>query len=303
MKAKKSLGQHFLKCDWVLSTMIKSAGVGPDDVVLEIGPGTGILTRALAKSAAKVVAVEKDERLAEELRRNLRKERVFNVRIIAGDILKLDEKIILGTDQYKLAANIPYYLTSRLFRLLTERKLKPKLAVLTIQKEVAYRLCARPPKMNLLALAIQTLGKPEIVKLVPPECFSPKPKVESAIVKISDISDKFFKDNKINPKDFFEIAHIAFSQKRKQLAKTLKRFAPLEKAADSVDGCSNNFSDGGLRPPSEDSRSVHSLTGFAGREAIEEVLTKIGLSKTARPAELSLEQWVELVNCVKKAGA
>lgn len=234
-KAKKSLGQHFLRCNWVISTLIKTAEIGPEDTVLEIGPGTGILTRALAAHAKRIIAVEKDEKLAKELETDLHAKGISNTEIIKGDILSLFQAKP-GTEllrsrlcsrlsleqKYKVVANIPYYLTSRLLRLLFENKPYPKLIVLTIQKEVAKRITAKPSKMNLLALSVQAYGNPEIIKTVPANCFYPKPKVDSAIIKISDISDLFFKENKITEQKFFGTLKTAFSQKRKQLSHTLR---------------------------------------------------------------------------------
>lgn len=260
MYAKKSLGQHFLRCRWVVSTLIKAADLKLTDAVLEIGPGTGILTRALARHAKRIIAVEKDERLAEKLRFSLAEEGVGNVGIISDDILalvpslawhKLQAKI--GT-KYKVVANIPYYLTSRLVRILLEPEYKPELVVLTIQKEVAQRIVAKPPNMNLLALSVQAFGKPEVVKTVPANCFWPKPKVDSAIIKVSGVSDRFFVENGVDKNFFFEIVRRAFSQKRKMLASSLRSYSDQHRE-----------------------------------------LTKAHLPNKARPQELSLKQWVKIV--------
>lgn len=264
MYAKRSLGQHFLRCDWVASTLVKTADLGPDDTVLEIGPGTGILTRELAKSAGQVIAVEKDELLASKLRMELAGEKIYNVIVFEGDVLKLTKSDFvrisksdfnsLNFNSLKIVANIPYYLTSRLLRLLLENRPWPALIVLTIQKEVAQRITAKPPHMNLLALSVQAFGRPEIIKTVPASCFWPKPKVDSAIIKISNISDAFFTKNAIDKALFFEIVRRAFSQKRKLLTSSLRSYF-------------------GQHP----------------------VLTKAGLPDKARPQELDLEQWAKLV--------
>lgn len=269
-KPKKSLGQYILKCHWVVSTLVKTAEVGPEDMILEIGPGTGVLTRALAKHAKKVIAVEKDERLAEELKNCFKKEEIKNVEIITGDILHVlgDVLRVLGlaldtsqakprTRGYKVVSNIPYYLTSRLLRLLLENEPRPESIVLTIQKEVAERIVAKPPKMNLLALSVQVFGTPKIIKRVPATCFSPKPKIESAIIKISDISDTLFREHTIDPKVFFGIAGAAFSQKRKILT--------------------NNLTKLGLK-----------------KTDIINALVQSGIKKT-RAEEFSKEDWIKLV--------
>lgn len=267
MYAKKSLGQHFLRCRWVAQTLIKTAGVDSKDTVLEVGPGTGILTRELAKSAKKVIAVEKDKRLAEELKQTLKREGVANVAVVAGDILKkLDLNSIwvkylthpqLGSEErYKVVANIPYYLTSKLLRLLLENEPRPEIIVLTVQKEVAERVCAKPPSMNLLALSVQAYGRPEIIKKVPASCFWPKPKVDSAIIKIKT-KPPFWGQTYTYPL-FFKIIRLAFSQKRKTLA--------------------------------------HSLGRSFGKKEIEKALEKTNLPLTSRPEEISLENWIVLIS-------
>lgn len=262
MFAKKSLGQHFLKCRWVVSTLIHAAELKPSDIVLEVGPGTGVLTRALAAQVKRVIAVEKDERLAEGLKSRLAQEEIENVEVVPEDILKkflpLSTALGLKDAGYKLVSNIPYYLTSRLLRLLLETGPRPELIVLTIQKEVAQRITARPSKMNLLALSVQVYGKPEIIKEVPSSCFYPKPRVDSAIIKISDISDTIFKNWGVNPSVFYGILRLAFSKKRKMLLNSLGK--PL------------------------------------GRETVEEALKKIKIPRTARPEELSLKNWCALVS-------
>lgn len=252
---KKILGQHFLKCHWVGEILIQTANIDKNDSVLEIGPGTGVLTRELAGSAGKVLAIEKDEYLAEELKKSLRSEGIKNVEIIAADIL-LRLKSDFNQTPYKVVANIPYYLTSRLLRLLLEQKNKPVNIVLTVQKEVAKRITAKPPHLNLLALAIQSRSNPKIIKTVPAECFYPKPKVDSAIISISDISDKFFIELGISPDNLFNIAHTGFGQKRKKLMPVLgKKY---------------------------------------GKEKTINAFTASKIHENARPEELTLEQWGNL---------
>lgn len=260
LSPKKSLGQHFLRCRWVVSTLLKAADVSPRDTVLEIGPGTGVLTHALSSSAQKVIAVEKDERIAQELENVLSKQDIRNVDIVKADILAQLPRLRLGN--VKIVANIPYYITSRLLRALLEAPQKPKLIALTIQKEVAERITAKPPHMNLLALSVQAYGKPKIIKKVPAECFSPKPKVDSSIIVISDISDDFFRKNNISETKFFEIVRYAFSQKRKTILTSLKKLIP---------------------------------------ELTPLILEKLAIKKTARPQELSLEQWAHIVAPLTKA--
>lgn len=227
MIPKKSLGQHFLCCDWVITEIIKAAELKPTDLILEIGPGTGVLTKALALNAKKVIAVEKDERLADELAQTLKKEGIDNVEISKDDILQFLPKF--KEKNYKIAANIPYFLTSRLLRIIFEQKAKPKLAVLTIQKEVAQRIIARPPHMNLMALSVQVFGQARVIKIVPASCFWPKPKVDSAIIKIDKISNRFFQKHNIRNQVFFQTAKTAFGQKRKMLVNSLSKIVPKER--------------------------------------------------------------------------
>ena len=199
--------------------MIKTAEISASDTVLEVGSGRGELTFDLTRHAGRVIAVEKDEKLATRLREELRRRQVKNVSVIPGDILKLSS--VPNLVRYKAVGNIPYYLTSRLIRILLEDEPRPEMIVFTVQKEVAQKIVAKPPQMNLLALSIQAFGRPEIVKTVPASCFSPRPKVDSAIIKISDISDQFFQKNRLDGAEFFEILRRAFSQKRKLLKNSL----------------------------------------------------------------------------------
>lgn len=247
MQPKKSLGQHFLKCEWVVSTMIKTAEAGRDDIILEVGPGTGVLTRPLAEHAKKVIAVEKDELLAKNLDISLKQSGIANVAIVPGDILKILPRVVEiyklsrsrsdrgsstsfskntnetsgQTNSYKLVANIPYYLTSRLIRFLLDSETPPETIVLTVQKEVAERMVAAPPRMSLLSLSVRVFGEPKLIKTVPRECFSPKPRVESAIIKITPRASDFFAENRLEKEKFFSILKKAFNQKRKMIGGTL----------------------------------------------------------------------------------
>lgn len=263
MHAKKSLGQHFLRCGWVTAEMIKAAEISDQDIVIEVGPGTGALTKSISKRAKKVIAIEKDETLAKELRENFKKEGVKNVEIIEGDILKLlSSDYSLPATHYKLVANIPYYLTSHLLKILLETKYPPHDIVLTVQKEVAERIAARSPRMNLLAIAVQAYGTPKIIRKVPSDCFWPKPAVESAIIKISGISSEFFKKNRLDKAKFFELVRLGFSQKRKVLSNPLKKLFP--------------------------------------KKLVTDALISLGLSPQARAEELSLDDWAKLIRTLDK---
>lgn len=220
IRPNKLMGQHFLVSFSVLQKIIDAADIQPSDIIIEAGPGLGILTEELARRAKKVIAIEKDRALADLLEKKLREKEIANVEIIRGDILRYDPPRGM---RYSIVANLPYYLTSRFFKIfLEERAHKPVSIVVMIQKEVARRIIAKPPAMNLLALGVQTYGAARIIASVPRGAFSPPPKVESAILKITGISDEFFKKNRIPPKIFFNFARKAFNQKRKTLKHTLK---------------------------------------------------------------------------------
>ncbi|OGF73411.1 ribosomal RNA small subunit methyltransferase A [Candidatus Giovannonibacteria bacterium RIFCSPHIGHO2_12_44_12] len=220
MRAKKRLGQNFLKNKRILEEIIRVGEVSKKDVILEAGPGHGELTELLARRAKKVIAVEKDRDLIPLLQEKFSKNK--NVEICKGDILEFNSNK-LPDKNYKLIANIPYYITSRFLRLfLSQTKFRPKLAVLMVQKEVAERILVKDGKESLLSLSVKAYGKPEIIRSVNKKFFSPPPKVDSAIIKISEISDKFFRENRISEKKFFEILRKAFQQKRKMLRHSLK---------------------------------------------------------------------------------
>lgn len=213
----KRLGQHFLVNSSVAERIVTAARVQPDDVVLEIGPGKGVLTHLLAQKAKHVIAIEKDKNLVIYLKNRF--EAVKNIEIIEQDILKYSDV----RHRYIIVANLPYYITSRFLRLfLEEMPNKPISMTLMVQKEVAERICAKPPNMNLLALSVQAFGKPKILFTVGKGNFSPPPEVESAVIQISDISDNFFKKHGVTPKEFFTLPRKTFSQKRKMLRSSLQ---------------------------------------------------------------------------------
>lgn len=222
------MGQHFLRDKRVLERIIDAAQIGSGDTVLEVGPGTGVLTRELATLAKKVIAVEKDERLVKYLCAKFAGEK--NIEIMEGDILKIqmskskyqiNDKKLKIPKKYKIVANIPYYITGHFLRAFLESARRPTSITIMVQKEVAERIVARPPQMNLLALSVQAFGKPKILFRVPREAFSPKPAVQSAVIEIEAIGNDFFKKNKIAQEKFFAFAKKAFQQKRKTLKNSL----------------------------------------------------------------------------------
>ena len=227
--SRKRLGQHFLVSPDVLKKIISAAALSPSDMVLEIGPGRGALTRSLAASGAQVVAIEKDRRLTDLLKDECKERGLKNVRIVAGDILKIDLAELGLGDDYRVIANIPYYLTARLIRRLLETEPSPRDLLLMVQREVAERITAKPPRMNLLALSVQTYAEAKILFPVPQSAFHPAPEVESAFIAITAISDRFFHANRIEPKTFFRIIRASFSGKRKVLENSLSKNLKLSK--------------------------------------------------------------------------
>jgi len=265
-RAKKSLGQHFLTDTHILGKIVDAGNVSSKDVVLEIGPGRGALTRALLDSGARVVAVEKDEGLATLLREEL-KEYCEDARlvIIEGDIL--DMRTILQTEllcvptkeeggaTYKVVANIPYYITGKILRFLFSLDTLPASIVLLIQDEVARRITVQEGKKeSILSLSIKAFGTPSYKGKIKAGSFSPAPKVDSAILSIDQISRDYF--DTFTEIQFFDVIKKAFSQKRKTLQNTL-------------------FQD--------------------NKERGAQILKNFGLSATVRPEELTLEMWKKLI--------
>ena len=223
--SNKRLGQNFLINRKIVADIIDAGELSKKDIVLEVGPGKGILTEALAKKSKKVIAIEKDSELVEYLKEKLKNQK--NIEVVYGDILKISSPSPLAPRPHKLIANIPYYITSRFLRIfLSQAKLRPKLMVLMLQKEVAERIVTRDSKESLLSLSVKAYGNPKIIKIVRRGNFFPPPKVDSAIIKISDISDKWFKKNKVNEERFFEFLRKAFQQKRKMLRRSLGKNLP-----------------------------------------------------------------------------
>ncbi len=259
IKPKKSLGQNFLINAGILEKIVSAAELSSDDTVLEIGPGTGNLTKLLSEKAGRVIAIEKDRRLIDELREKFKN---MNFEIIEGDILKIDIGTLISNPLskasgnwggYKVVGNIPYYITSNLLRTIFEKWPKPKLIVLTVQKEVAQRIVAKPPDMNLLALSMQFYSIPTIIGHISKGSFRPIPKVDSAIIKLIPKKDPLA-DQAL----FFKLIKAGFAGKRKQLANNLSKNLGIPK--DKVIG----------------------------------ILQELGLDEKVRAENLSLEKWSKL---------
>ena len=260
----KRLGQNFLVNEGVLRKIIETANLKKEDVILEVGPGIGNLTLELAKRVKKVIAVEKDPHLVRILNEELRIKNIKNVKIIQGDILKI--KIQYSTfdirHSYKVVANIPYYLTSPLIRKFLENtEVRPLEMILMVQKEVAQRICAKPPEMTILAVSVQFYSKPKIISYVSKKSFWPSPKVDSAILRIAPLINA---DRRlINADLFFKIVKTGFSQPRKQLVNNLSKGLKMEK------------------------------------EKIKNWLLKNGIQPEQRAETLKIEDWLNLTKSLK----
>jgi len=218
LKAKKGLGQHFLIDEKALETIIIAAELSPEDIVIEVGPGLGVLTIELARRAGKVIAVELDTKLASLLKRRLAS--LPNVNIVNADILKVSPTQLLGGENnYKVVANLPYYVTSPILRYFVEASPKPSLMIVMVQKEVGTAIAASPGKMSLLAISLQVYSKPKIISYVSSQSFYPPPKVDSAIVRFDLFPEPAVKIADID--GFFKVVRCGFSSPRKQLRNSL----------------------------------------------------------------------------------
>lgn len=254
--AKKSLGQHWLNDDTALQAMCTAAELTPDDVVLEIGPGPGALTRKLVQQARGVVAVEFDERFARDLPGSIN---APNLQVLHQDILRFNLTTLPAG--YKVAANIPYYLTSNLLRVLSESANPPALIALLIQKEVAERVAARPGDMSLLSVSVQLYYQPELGPAVPASAFTPPPKVDSQILKLTRRATPVFAG--LDHKRFFRVVKAGFAARRKTVLNSLA---------------------GGLR---------------TDKATITAALAAAGVNPGARPQELSLEDWYDVYRALE----
>jgi 16S rRNA (adenine1518-N6/adenine1519-N6)-dimethyltransferase len=227
LKPDKRLGQNFLVDPVYLRRIVEIAEVSAEDTILEIGAGLGGLTRLLAISANRVVAIELDSSLIAPLTEVL--EPYSNVRIVRGDILEIDPGQLIDDSDYLVVANIPYYITSAVIRHLLEASVKPKRIVLTVQREVAERVCAAPGDMSLLALSVQIYGEPNIAMHIPAGAFYPAPEVDSAVVKIQLYPKPVMPTPLLE--QFYLMIKAGFSQKRKTLRNSLSAGLHVPSAA------------------------------------------------------------------------
>ncbi|MCK5428105.1 MAG: ribosomal RNA small subunit methyltransferase A [Anaerolineales bacterium] len=252
-RARKGLGQHFLVDSSYLKTISAKAELSKGDTVIEVGPGLGVLTEVLLEEAGHVIAVEVDAALTNALTRALSESP--NLILVNADILKTTPEQLLdaGVTSYKVVANLPYNIASPVLRRFLEARFKPSLIVVMVQREVAKNMMAKAPDMNLLAIGVQLYGRPKIVRKVPPDAFYPRPKVESAIVRIDVYNEPSVEVGDIET--FFRIARAGFGNKRKQLRNSL----------------------------------AHGLD--ISPKAVEELLHKAGISHQRRAQTITLNEW------------
>jgi len=255
LRARKRLGQRFLIDGDVLQRILSAAELTAGDIVLEVGPGLGILTRELAQRARRVIAIELDDKLANFLKQELVS--FPNVTIINEDILKIEPATLLARpERYKVVANLPYYITSPVLRHFLEATLKPDLMVVMVQKEVAEAIIAGPGKRSLLSISVQFYGRPTIIGKVPANSFYPAPEVDSAILRIDLYPKPAVAVD--NTEGFFGTVRAGFASPRKQLANSLAQ---------------------GLGWPKAD---------------VINVLEKANISAQRRAETLTLEEWAQL---------
>ncbi len=259
--AKKSLGQNFLISPGVVSRIVSAGDIVTGETVIEIGPGKGVLTKALLDSGAHVRAIEKDDRLIPVLQQTFAKEiSEGKLELIHGDVLESEViTSINSSGNYKVIANIPYYITGQIIRTFLSMASKPSNMILMVQKEVATRIIARDNKESILSLSVKAYAKPELVMNVSRGNFFPVPNVDSAVIKLSDIQNPFV--DSVQEERFFEIVKTGFAQKRKKLSSNLE-----------------NVFDG------EES----------GKNKLAEIFENLGLEKNIRAEDVPLEKWIEL---------
>jgi 16S rRNA (adenine1518-N6/adenine1519-N6)-dimethyltransferase len=252
-KAKKSLGQNFLKSIPALNAIILAGEIKKDDIVLEIGPGKGALTEKLLEKSGKVIAIEKDKDLLEILQEKF-KEEIKNGKfvLINEDVLNYEIK----EKNYKIIANIPYNITGAILKKFLTSENQPEKMVLMVQNEVAKRIVAKDGDESILSISVKAYGNPKIVMKVPARYFSPAPKVDSAIIAITNISRETFNKNNINEGKFWELVKNGFAHKRKVLVSNLKDLYKKEK--------------------------------------ILEIFEKLNISEKTRAEDLTLENWIAI---------
>lgn len=230
MYAKKSLGQHFLRSERALASIIEAGDPKGNDLVLEIGPGEGVLTERLLKFAGKVIAIEKDDALAAMLKEKFNDEtRKGRLEILHQDVLDFDPRTLEFYEDlaFKIIANIPYNITGAILEKFLSAEYQPRTMVLLVQDEVAKRIVAKDGKESILSISVKAYGEPRYVEKVLAGSFAPAPKVNSAIIAIEGISKDFFQN--FSEKAFFQLLKTGFSSKRKKLSSNLGNLYPKER--------------------------------------------------------------------------
>ncbi len=267
----KGLGQNFLVDEAVYDDILEASDVKASDIVLEVGPGIGILTRRLAKRARYVVAVELDRKMIAVLKDMLKDHDTTH--IVQGDILEVDPvaeiaRALSNCDtsplQYKVVANPPYYITSALLRHLLTARVRPTRLTLMVQAEVAERIVAEPGDLSLLAVSVQYFGEPKVVRHVPASAFYPSPEVNSSLLNIHVYEDKA--RSKKQTKTFFRVVRAGFAHRRKQIHNSL----------------------------------THNL--HISHDRVLEALAKAGIDAKRRPQSLAIEEWETLVESLPLHG-
>ena len=262
LNPKKSLGQNFLTSHRVINTIVEIGKVDSHDIVLEAGPGRGILTEALLTCARQVVAVEKDPRLIMHLSYKFKQElEQGKLKLIEGDILRFDPTTEqLQNGGYKIIANIPYYLTGQFLRYFLSHPTAPSRMALLLQKEVARRILATDDKESILSISVKVYGTPSYIETVPASLFTPRPRVDSALLLVDGITKNFFKHT--SEDRFFEVLRTGFAQKRKKLRNNLAKLAT--------------------------------------KEHVSEIFTKLEISENSRAEELSPTKWRALAQALTR---
>ncbi|HLC38961.1 MAG TPA: 16S rRNA (adenine(1518)-N(6)/adenine(1519)-N(6))-dimethyltransferase RsmA [Patescibacteria group bacterium] len=252
--AQKRLGQNFLSDFEVLQKIVQTAEINHKDYVVEVGAGIGTLTDQLCQNARWVMAVEVDPNMVKILQETCG--HYLNLKIIQKNILGLELNRVLGKiAEYKVVANLPYYITQPVLRYFLENETKPESMVLMVQKEVAERLCAKPGEMSLLSVSVQFFGQPKLIQIVKAESFFPAPKVDSAIIRINKIRERFLE---VSQPLFFTLVKAGFSERRKQIHNSLATSLQL------------------------------------APETVQKILTQAEIDPTRRAQTLSMEEWHEL---------
>lgn len=258
MRAKKRLGQHFLKDKSVVKTVIDAGNLSDDDLVLEIGPGKGVLTEAILGRGARVVAVEKDpdmvKILEEKFSEEVKKGKLLVAKKDIRDFESYSAKLLKG-EKYKLLANIPYYITGEIIRTFLSSPNQPNLMVLLVQNEVADRIVAKDGKESVLSISVKAYGRPRKIKKVSKKAFSPVPKVDSAVLAIENINKDLFRD--ISEEKFFKVLKAGFAHKRKKF--------------------------------------LSNLEAICEREKIKNVFHRLGIPENTRAEDVSLENWKRII--------